>query len=234
VLAREFSISRTEQDEFALRSHQLASAGAARLAEEITPFYDTRSGTAVHSDNGVRGGQTMEALAKLRPVFERNTGTVTAGNASQITDGAVALLMMSRSRADRLGLRPIGRLVDYQYTGCSPARMGLGPAHAIAQMAQRTGLSPTQADLVEINEAFAVQVLACLKLLAEKGIALDRDRLNVNGGAIALGHPVGASGARIALTALKELERRGDRRALVSLCIGGGQGGVACLERIGN
>lgn len=232
LLAREFDISRTEQDEFALRSHQLAAAAADKLAGEITPFYDTQKGEPIRDDNGVREGQTMEALAKLRPVFEKNTGTVTAGNASQITDGAVAMLMMTREKAAQLGLTPLGRLVDYQYTGCSPARMGLGPAHAIAEMAGRSTLDPASADLVEINEAFAVQVLSCLKLMKEKGIELDIDRVNVNGGAIALGHPVGASGARITLTALKELKRRNAKSALVSLCIGGGQGGAAWLERI--
>ena len=232
LLAREYAIGRTEQDEFALRSHQLATDGSERRAEEITPFYESKKGVPVVIDNGVREGQTMEALAKLRPVFEKNTGTVTAGNASQITDGAVALLMMSREKADQLGLEPIGRLVDYQYTGCSPERMGLGPAYAISKMASRSERNPSEADLVEINEAFAVQVLACLKLLEEMGIQLSLDRLNVNGGAIALGHPVGASGARIALTALKELKRRDAKSALVSLCIGGGQGGAAWLERI--
>jgi acetyl-CoA C-acetyltransferase/acetyl-CoA acyltransferase len=232
LLAREFEISRVEQDEFALRSHQCAMKGADNLAEEITPFYDAMKGVPVRNDNGVRDGQTMEALAKLRPVFERNTGTVTAGNASQITDGAVALLMMSREKADQMGLKPIGRLVDYQYSGCSPERMGLGPAYAISRMAERSSLNPEAADVVEINEAFAVQVLACLKLLEEKGIKLSEDRLNVNGGAIALGHPVGASGARIALTALKQLQRQQGKSALVSLCIGGGQGGAAWLESI--
>ncbi|MDF1814909.1 MAG: thiolase family protein [Verrucomicrobiales bacterium] len=232
LLAREFEIGRDEQDEFALRSHQLASAAAEKLAAEITPWYDAKSGKPVTADNGVREGQTMEALGKLKPVFERNTGTVTAGNASQITDGAVALLMMSREKADQLGLPALGRLVDYQYTGCDPAKMGLGPAHAIETMTKRSALNPSDADLLEINEAFAVQVLSCLKLLNEKGIHLDIDRLNVNGGAIALGHPVGASGARLALTALKELERREAKSALVSLCIGGGQGGAAWLERV--
>lgn len=232
LLAREYSIDRTEQDEFALRSHLLAAEATEKLRDEITPFYDTKKGEPVCHDNGVREAQTMAALTKLKPVFERNTGTVTAGNASQITDGAVALLMMTRQKADMLGLKPLGRLIDYQYTGCSPARMGLGPAHAIEQMAGRSDLNPASADIVEINEAFAVQVLACVKLLEQNGIKLDIDRLNVNGGAIALGHPVGASGARIALTALKELHRRDAQSALVSLCIGGGQGGAAWLERI--
>ena len=232
LLAREFDISRQEQDEFALRSHQLAEEGAEKRAEEITPFYNPKSGQPIRHDNGVREGQSMEALAKLRPVFERNTGTVTAGNASQITDGAAALLLMSRDKCNELGMKPLGKLVDYQYVGCSPARMGLGPAHAIAKMAERIGVIPAGADVIEINEAFSVQVLACLKMLKERGIEVPDDRLNVNGGAIALGHPVGASGARIALTALKELERKKGNSALVSLCIGGGQGGAAWLERI--
>lgn len=232
LLAREYDISRQQQDEFALRSHQLATSAKDKLAEEISPFHNGHSGEAFRDDNGVRESQTMEALAKLRPVFERNTGTVTAGNASQITDGAVALLMTTAEKADQLGLNPIGKLVDYQYTGCSPERMGLGPAHAITQMAKRNNINPESADLVEINEAFAVQVLSCLELLKQQGHSLDLDKVNVNGGAIALGHPVGASGARIALTALKELKRRNAKSALVSLCIGGGQGGAAWLESI--
>ncbi len=232
VLAREFDISRAEQDEFALRSHHMAIKGRERLEDEISSFIHPDKGMALRTDNGVRDGQTEEALAKLRPVFERDTGTVTAGNASQITDGAVALLMMSRGKAEDLGLRPLGRLVDYQYVGCDPKKMGLGPAYAISKLCDRVGEKPDDADLVEINEAFAVQVLACAKMLAEMGADVPMDRLNVNGGAIALGHPVGASGARIVLTALKELERRDASKALISLCIGGGQGGAAWIERI--
>ena len=242
LLAREFAISRDAQDEFALKSHQKAALARGRLKGEICPVYPENSPkNPVCSDNGVRENQTLEALAKLRPVFERNHGTITAGNASQITDGAVALLAMSEARAEKLGLEPLGRLVDYRYTGCDPARMGLGPAFSIGELKKATGWSPEDADVIEINEAFAAQVLAVLKALenAEFGShlglsgsigAVPRERLNVNGGAIALGHPVGASGARLVLTALRELTRTSGKRALVSLCVGGGQGAGLWLE----
>ncbi len=244
LLARDWQLSRDAQDQFALRSHQRAAAARARLAEEITPVYPaaSREPAAVTTDNGVRDNQTLEALTKLRPLFDKLGGTVTAGNASQITDGAAALLVMSEAALKRSGLTPLGRLIDYAYAGCEPARMGLGPVYAIAHAQKRTGLRPADADLIEINEAFAAQVLACQAAAtsADFGrthLGLDHalgeipaDRLNVNGGGIALGHPVGASGARLVLTALKELHRRKARRALVSLCVGGGQGGALWLE----
>ncbi len=244
LLARDWRITREQQDEFALRSHQKAAAAKAKLGEETWPVYPRggKKSAAVTEDNGVREQQTMEALAKLRPVFEKRGGTVTAGNASQITDGAVALLVMSEAGLRRTGLRPLGRLVDYAYAGCEPARMGLGPVYAIAQAQQRTGLGLDDAEIIEINEAFAAQVLACQAAaksgeFAKKHLGRDRSlgeipnqKLNVNGGGIALGHPVGASGARLVLTALKELQRREAKRALVSLCVGGGQGGALWLE----
>ena len=244
LLARDWRISRGAQDEFALRSHQRAAAAKPRLAEETWPVYPRggRAAAAVTEDNGVRENQTMDALAKLKPVFEKRGGTVTAGNASQITDGAVALLVMSEAGLKRTGLTPIGRVIDYSYAGCEPARMGLGPVYAIHRAEQRTGLRLADADLIEINEAFAAQVLAC-RAAAESGEfarkhlgrdgplgEIPLDKLNVNGGGIALGHPVGASGGRLVLTALKELRRRKARRALVSLCVGGGQGGAVWLE----
>lgn len=236
VLAREFSITREEQDRFALDSHLKAAAARDAFAREIAPVYlpDSPAGF-VDRDNGIREGQTLEALARLAPVFEKNTGTVTAGNSSQISDGAVALLVMTESRAEALGLTPLGRLVDYTYSGCDPKRMGLGPAHAIRDLHDRCGLRPNDADVVEVNEAFAAQVLAVEKLLrtpAYDGLALPTDRLNPQGGAIALGHPVGATGARLVLTALRQLHSRGGKRALVSLCIGGGQGGAAWFETL--
>ena len=242
VLAREFGVTRAEQDEFALESHRRAVAARERLAEEICPAY-LNSGVLEH-DNGPRPNQTLEALAKLKPVFERKTGTVTAGNASQITDGAVALLVMSESKANELGFTPLGCLTGYSYAGCDPSRMGLGPAFAIHKAEAQTGLTLGQADLIEINEAFAAQVLAVLKAMesekfARKALRRDtppgtvpRERLNVNGGAIALGHPVGATGARLILTSLKELKRRRAKRALVSLCVGGGQGAALWLEAL--
>ena len=243
-LAREFHLTRDEQDEFALKSHQRATAAKSLLREEMAPVFVAGSKkNHVLADNGVREKQTLEALGKLKPVFERSHGTVTAGNASQITDGAVAMLVMTERKAEELGMEPLGRLVDYRYSGCDPARMGVGPAHSIAELKSATGLAPEDADVIEINEAFAAQVLAVLKCLesaefaAKFGLsssvgAVPRDRLNPNGGAIALGHPVGASGARLVLTALQELRRTQGKRALVSLCVGGGQGGAAWLERI--
>lgn len=232
LLARELDISREEQDAFALRSHQRAAAAEDRLAEEIVPAYNTARGTAILTDNGVRKNQTLEALGKLRPVFEKETGTVTAGNSSQITDGAVALLVGTEAAAERLGIEPLGAIKAHAYTGCDPARMGLGPVFAIDRLLEQVKLTIEDADLVEINEAFAAQVLAVLRKLEDDGIGrVPDDRLNVNGGAIALGHPVGASGARLALTALKELQRRKARNAVVSLCVGGGQGGAIWLER---
>jgi len=236
VLAREFDIDREAQDRFALESHLKAARAKVALSEEICPVYlpGTDAGF-VDTDNGVRERQSMEALAKLKPVFERGTGTVTAGNSSQITDGAVALLVMTETKAEALGLEPLGRLVDYAYSGCDPRKMGLGPAYAIRDLHERTGLHPDDADTVEVNEAFAAQVLAVLRLLESRefdGLAIPHDRLNPNGGAIALGHPVGATGGRLVLTALKDLKRTGGKRALVSLCIGGGQGGAAWLESI--
>lgn len=229
VLAREQRITREMQDAFALKSHAHAVEAQDKLAEEICPVYLTKhnGGKAVLHDNGPRSEQTMEALSKLRPVFDPRLGTVTAGNSSQITDGAVALLVMSERKAAELGFKPLGKLAGYVYTGCDPARMGLGPVFAIRKLEAQTGVTPDQADVIEINEAFAAQVLAVLQMLN----TIPKDRLNVNGGAIALGHPVGATGARLVLTALKELARRDGKRALVSLCVGGGQGAALWLER---
>ncbi len=244
VLAREFGISREAQDAFALSSHLKGAAGAEIRNQEISPVYPENGKPAfIKSDNGVREQQTMEALAKLRPVFEKKHGTVTAGNASQITDGAVALLVMTEERAEQLGMKPIGRLIDYHYSGCDPARMGLGPAFSIGELKKSTGLKPEDADVIEINEAFAAQVLAVLQCLESESFAknldltetigaVPMDRLNALGGAIALGHPVGASGARLILTALNQLKQEGGKKALVSLCVGGGQGGAIWLERL--
>ncbi len=248
LLARESGLSREEQDAFALESHQRAAAAKAKLAEEICPVFPTlasgKSTKPIVADNGVRESQTMEALAKLRPVFDRHHGTVTAGNASQITDGAVSLLVMTEERAAELGLTPLGALLGYAYAGCDPTRMGLGPAYAIAKAEEKTGLAVNAADLIEINEAFAAQTLAVLKCCESEQFAkkmlgrsspvgeIRRDRLNVNGGAIALGHPVGATGARLVLASLKELKRQNLKRALVSVCVGGGQGAAIWLEAL--
>ncbi len=242
LIGREAGVTREMQDAFALESHRRALAARERLAEEIAPVYLEAKGTVVREDNGPRPDGTPEKLRKLKPVFEKGTGTVTAGNASQITDGAVALLVMSESRAARLGVNPLGVLTGYAYAGNDPARMGLGPVYAIARAERALGLGLPDADLVEMNEAFAAQVLACVaaagsgefaraRLSRDEALGvIDPERLNVNGGAIALGHPVGATGARLVLTSLKELRRRGGRRALATLCVGGGQGAALWLE----
>lgn len=243
LVGREAHLDREEMDRFALASHQKAAAGREHLAEEIVPVYlPPKYERWADRDNGVREKQSMEALAKLRPVFERKTGAVTAGNASQVTDGAVALLVMTESRAVREGVTPLGVLERYAYSGCDPKRMGLGPVYAIARAQQEGAPRLDEADVVEINEAFAAQVLAVLAAMRDpkfcrEELGLDDtlgeipdDRLNPNGGAIALGHPVGASGARLVLTALKELRRRNGKRALASLCVGGGQGAALWLE----
>lgn len=242
VLAREFSIPRDVQDAFAVRSHLRAAQSREALLDEMVPVFAGRKEVkAVTEDNGIRPDSSLEKLAKLTPMFDRRNGTVTAGNSSQITDGAVALLVCSEAMAEKLGVTPLGRLVSHAYTGCDPARMGLGPVKAMHSALQRAGWKLDDAEIVEINEAFAAQTLAVLKCLKDPFAArhagldgplgeVDETRLNPQGGAIALGHPVGASGARLVLTALKQLQRTGKKRALVSLCIGGGQGGAACLE----
>ena len=246
-VARDFGITREDQDQFALRSHLKAVAAKDKLKEEITPVYlpKVRNGQAyLDEDNGPRKGQTIEALAKLRPVFEKVSGSVTAGNASQITDGAVALLMMTEKALHASGLTPLGKLTGFQYAGCDPTRMGLGPVYAINKAEQRYGLGLKDADLIEVNEAFAAQVIGCQRAARDEKYCrekLGRDKalgeipdeiLNVNGGAIALGHPVGVTGARLVLTALKELRRRKAKRALLSLCVGGGQGGALWVETV--
>ncbi len=240
VLVREFNISREAQDRFAARSHEKAFAAREETEKEITPVFT--EDYAISHDNGMREDSTFEKLSTLHPVFERKTGSVTAGNASQITDGAVALLVASETQAEALGIEPLGYLVDYAYTGCDPARMGLGPVKAIAAVNARTGLNLKSADLIEINEAFAAQVLAVLKAVKDPAYAnkagldeplgeIPMEKLNRRGGAIALGHPVGATGARLVLSALNQLKKTGGQRALTSLCIGGGQGAALWLER---
>jgi len=244
VIAREFNISREEQDQFALQSHLKATAAREALNGEISPVYTKgKKSSAVTQDNGIREQQSIEALQKLRPAFERETGTVTAGNSSQITDGAGAMLVMTEDRAKKLGMKPIGRLIDFHYSGCDPASMGLGPAYAMAKIAERQKFLPEQADLIEINEAFAAQVIGVQRLFEQKEFcaaehngkslgSIPDELLNRRGGAIALGHPVGASGSRLVLTALDQLKEMKGKKAYVSLCIGGGQGGAALLEAL--
>ncbi len=247
LLASEFGISRREQDEFALRSHQRAAAASAagRFKDEIVAVHVPGKGgyEAVFEDVGPRAGQTMEALGKLKPIFDRRDGTVTVGNACQVTDGAVALLMTDEHHAAAEGLEVMGYVRSYACVGLDPARMGLGPVYAIDKLLRQTGLSLSDIPLIEINEAFAAQVMACVKAMASAEFCqehlgrtdaigqFDPERLNVNGGAIALGHPVGATGARLVLTLLHEMKRRNVNRAIAALCVGGGQGAAMLLER---
>ena len=240
-LARELSIGRQEQDHFALQSHLKAARAqkSGRLAREIVAIEVPETGL-VQRDNGIRENQTMEALQKLAPVFDRKNGTITAGNASQITDGAAMLLVMEEEKARIMGFQPLVRIKAFAFAALSPEKMGLGPAFAMRKLFSQTQLTMKDIDLFEINEAFAAQVLANLKLfdsatLAEKYLdgrmgALDQEKLNVNGGAIAIGHPVGASGARLLLTLAKEIKERGVELGLASLCVGGGQGAAFLLE----
>ena len=225
-----YGISRAEQDEYALRSQKLADRAwnDGRLAEEVVPVeIKTRKGVdMVFRDDHLRPETTMEVLAKLPTAFKKD-GCVTAGNASGIVDGGAALILASREAADRHGVRPIGRLVDWAVVGVEPAYMGMGPAPATRAVLKRTGMTLDDLDLIEVNEAFAAQYLA-----VEKELGLDRERVNVNGGAIALGHPLGATGTRLLLTLLLELRRRGRTRGLATACIGGGQGIAAIVEAI--
>jgi acetyl-CoA acyltransferase len=245
IIAREFEISRDEQDRFALASHNKAvkAMEAGILAQEITPVYlPPKFDKAVSEDVGPRKGQTLEALGKLKPFFDRKYGTITVGNACPITDGAAMALLMSRERAQNLGLKPLGVIRSYAYAGLEPERMGLGPALATPLALKKAGLKLSQIGLIELNEAFAAQVIACGKAMASEKFNQDRlgmsatgeldfGKLNVNGGAIALGHPVGATGTRIVLTLLKEMQRRNTQFGLATLCIGGGQGGAVIVER---
>ena len=228
--AARYGISRSDQDAFALRSQLLADRASReqRLADEIVPVeIKTRKGVEVVSrDDHLRPGTTIDVLAKLPPAFKKD-GTVTAGNASGIVDGGAALMLASHEAVDRRGLEPIGRLVDWVSVGVEPSCMGMGPAPATRAVLARAGLTLDDLDLIEVNEAFAGQYLA-----VEKELGLDRDRVNVNGGAIALGHPLGMSGTRLLLTLLLELRRRGKKRGLATACIGGGQGIAAIVEAI--
>lgn len=240
VLAREYGISREAQDAFAMRSHLRATQANHLLNQEIAPVLGKN---VVANDNGIRPDSSLEKLAKLKPLFDTLTGSVTAGNSSQITDGAVALLVATEEAAAAHGWKPLGRLVSYAATGCDPSRMGLGPVRALDLALHRSGWTLGGADVFEINEAFAAQVLAVMKCLADPASArragleaplgeIDPAKINACGGAIALGHPVGATGARLVQTALNQLQATDTKRAVVSLCVGGGQGMAACLEAL--
>ena len=246
VLAKEYLISREEQDKFALMSHQRATNATdlGKLREEIVPVYPPpKFDQVVDEDNGIRKNQSLEALAKLRPVFDRDYGTVTAGNSSQITDGAAMVLVMSAEKAKELGYEPLGYVRSYAFAGLDPKRMGLGPSYATPMALKKAGVKFSDIQLIEINEAFAAQVIANEKVFRDKKLAkdkiglddaigeIDREILNVNGGAIALGHPVGSSGTRLVLTLLKEMKRRDLNLGLATLCVGGGQGAAMIVER---
>ncbi len=226
--AAKYGISREEQDQYALRSQQLAAAAwkAGRFAEEIAPVeIKTRKGVEVFAaDDHMRPDSTLEGLAKLSAAFSKN-GCVTAGNASGIVDGAAAILLASERAVKTHGLKPLGRLTHWATVGVEPSLMGMGPAPATRRVLEKAGLSLNDIDLIEVNEAFAAQYLS-----VEKELGLDRDRVNVNGGAIALGHPLGTTGTRLLLTLLLELRRRGLKRGLATACIGGGQGIAAIVE----
>ncbi|KAB0641644.1 acetyl-CoA acetyltransferase [Burkholderia stagnalis] len=233
TLAREYDITRDASDRFAARSHQRAAAAqqAGYFDAEIVPVsVPQRKGDAVivARDEGVRGDTTPESLAKLRTIMK--DGVVTAGNACQQNDGAAACLIVAEDKLDELGLTPIGWLVGWAAAGCDPARMGIGPLSAVQKVLARTGLTFDQMDLIELNEAFACQALACVKGWGSSMEALE-DKLNVNGSGISLGHPVGATGGRIMTTLLHEMQRRKARYGLETMCIGGGQGIAMIVER---
>ena len=242
VLAREFGITRDEQDAFAFDSHRRAVAARERLRGEIVPVPAKDLASWITDDQGPRDDIALERLGRMKPYFDRRSGTVTIGNSCPVTDGAAAVLLMRRDTANELGLEPLGTLRAWAYAGLEPSRMGLGPAYATPRALHKAGRRWRDIQLVELNEAFAAQVLANLHAF-ERGVSapgvqpldpigpVDRGTLNVNGGAIALGHPVGASGARLVLTLLQEMARRDLERGLATLCIGGGQGAALVFER---
>ena len=247
-LAHRFGITREQMDAFSVKSHQkvVRAQEAGHLAPgggEVEALYDAKGNIAM-LDDGVRKDASMENLKKLKPFFDRKYGNVTAGNSSQITDGAAWLVLASEDSVKRFDLKPLGRIVDSQWAGLDPAQMGLGPVHAATPILKRHGLGLNDLDYWEINEAFAAQVLGCLAAWKDQkycrdelGLdnalgALDDGKLNVDGGAIALGHPVGASGARIVLHLLKTLRRNNAKRGIASICIGGGLGGAMLVEAL--
>jgi acetyl-CoA C-acetyltransferase len=247
-LAHRFGITREEQDAFSVKSHERVSraqdeGALAPGGGEIEALYD-RDGTTYTLDDGVRRDVSLQSLAKLRPFFDRKYGSVTPGNSSQITDGAAWLLLASEEALKKYGLEPMGRIVDSQWAGLDPAQMGLGPVYAAAPILKRHGLGLDDVDYWEINEAFAAQVLACIaawkdeqfcrdELGLEKPMGeIDPEKLNCDGGAIALGHPVGASGARIVLHLLGTLRKKRARRGIACICIGGGLGGAMLVEAL--
>lgn len=243
-IAHRFGITREQMDAFAVASHQrLAHAHDAGYLDEIEVLYDAKGNYYDH-DDGVRRDSSIEGLAKLRPAFDRKYGSVTAGNSAQITDGASWLLLASESAVKKHQLSPIAKIIDTQWAGLDPSIMGMGPVHAMTPIMQRHGLSIEDIDYWEINEAFATQVLGCVEAWKEDNYCwthfdmdkafgeIPHDRLNIDGGGVSLGHPVGASGARIVLHLAKVLQRTNAKRGMASLCIGGGQGGALLMERV--
>ena len=246
-VARRYSVSREDQDAFALASHKkaVAAQAAGRFADELIPVTVTtaapdwkagkKAGKPVVSeavfaaDEGPRADTSAEALANLKPAFHAQ-GTVTAGNSSQTSDGAAAVVLMAAERARELGIKPLGRLVAYAATGCLPEEMGMGPVTAIPKALKRAGLTLDQIGLMELNEAFAAQVLAVMRELGRLGFEMDPERVNVNGGAIALGHPLGCTGAKLTATLLNEMRRRAVRYGMVTMCVGGGMGAAGIFE----
>lgn len=244
ILAHRFDISREQMDTYAARSHErLARAQDEGHLREIETLYDTR-GHCYNADDGLRRDSTVDKLGTLKPVFDRPFGKVTAGNSAQVTDGAALLILASETAVKKWNLPVLGRIVDSEWAGLDPAQMGLGPVHAVTPILKRHKFALDDIDYWEINEAFATQVLACLaawndskycreELHSRSALGeLDQERLNVDGGGVSLGHPVGASGARIVLHLLHVLERNNAQRGIASLCIGGGQGGAMLLERV--
>lgn len=243
-IAHRFGISRTQMDEYAVTSHlRLVKAQQEGWLEEIEPLFHT-NGKAYESDDGVRPESSTEKLAKLNPVFDRKFGKVTAGNSAQITDGAAWVILAGEEAVKKYHLSVIGKIIDTQWAGVDPSEMGLGPVHAVVPLLQRNGLTAENIDYWEVNEAFAAQVLACQAAWRDADYCkqhfdldapfgdIPQERLNVDGGGVALGHPVGASGARIVLHLLKLLGRTGAYKGVATLCIGGGQGGAILLERV--
>lgn len=246
TLARELNISRKEQDEFANRSHHLAAAAtkAGKFREEILPITaGPKLDKMIADDIGFRENSTVEGLGKLKPYFEKETGTVTVGNACPITDGGSMWLLASEEAVKKYNLDPIAKMVEYHFHGLEPERMGLGPVLAMHGVLKRAGMKLDQMDLIEINEAFAAQVLGCIKVMKDKDLSkkwgidetigeVPMDKLNVNGGGIALGHPVGSTGSRLVVTLAHELKRQKKKYGIASLCIGGGQGGAVIIENL--
>lgn len=246
TLARELGISRREQDEFANASHHKAAAATkdGKFRDEILPITaGARLDKMIADDIGFRANSTVEGLGKLKPYFEKETGTVTVANSCPLTDGGSMWLLASEEAVKKYNLEPMARMVDYHFHGLEPERMGLGPVLASHGVFKRTGLSMDKMDLVELNEAFAAQVLACNKVMGDKSLSsrwgidevmgqIPLEKLNVNGGGIALGHPVGSTGARLVVTLAHELKRRKQKYGLATLCIGGGQGGAVIIENL--